>query len=318
MRVARFSQLLLLALAVSFPAGIAPPPVFASSQQDSIPPPRTHVATLHLDRGDSIRASYVGPWAYDAVRYEAVDGRVGYLALHQVARVVDSTGTDVTTRTLHGRKPLGSLSGERPQSFGGWLGGIAPPVTYRPNRHARAYTVVETSVLARDKGHDLTGSGTIYLVGLGGMRNLSRSWAVGGVVRVGGEVEDYGSADVGARVRRYLSDRWSLETTLGAFVAVGDRTETRGLPVFAEAAVTFADAVALVGRVERARWSESRFVWAGFEYYDTVRTERTETVWRGGIRIGSSPKWLSVPALLIGALVFLQPGADELYGVDRF
>ncbi|HEU4334602.1 MAG TPA: hypothetical protein VFT32_08930 [Candidatus Eisenbacteria bacterium] len=314
MRVARFSWVLLL-LAVSPPAGIAPPRVFASSQQDSIPPPRPHVATIHLERGDSIRAAYAGPWSYDAVRYETVEGHVGYLSLHQIARVVDPSGSDVTTRTLRGRKPIGSLSGERPPSFGAWLGGLAvTPVKYRPNRHARAFTVVETAVLSRGGERGEPGAGAVYYVGLGGMKNLSRSWAIGGVAHVGGEYDDYRAVDVGARARYYLSDRLSIDATGGAFAAFGNNGDTSGFPVFVEAAVTFADAVSLVTRAERAHWRGHRYFLREWPFdFDIVETNRTSTVWRGGLRLGSSPKWLSVSVLLLGTLVFIQPGSDDVY-----
>jgi hypothetical protein len=314
MRVARFSRVLLL-LAVAVPAGIAPPPGFAAPQPDSIPPPRPRVATICLERGDSIWAAYVGPWAYDAVRYEAVDHRVGYLSIHQISRVVDATGMDVTTRTLRGRKPIGSLSGARAPSFGAWFGGLAvAPLKYRPNRQSRAYTIVETALLSRGGERGEPGAGAIYYVGLGGMKNVSRDLALGGVAHFGGEYGDYRAVDVGARARYYLSDHLSIDATSGTFAASGDNGDTSGLPLFAEAALTFADAVALVGRVERAHWKGHRLLRTDWTFdFDIIETSRTSTVWRGGLRLGSSPKWLSVSVLLLGTFVFIQPGSQEVY-----
>jgi hypothetical protein len=304
MRTARFAWVLLpLVLAVVVPAL----PAAAHAATASLSAMRPVVGVIHIRDGDSIPVAHVGPWALNAVRYFTPAGEPGYLSTHQISRIVSAAGHDVSRRVLDDRKSLGESGLPPPPTLSSWL---AAPFRY-PSTRGRAYTIVEFSWLDGDDRSDVGGDGVVS-VGIGGMARLSPSWSLGGVVHLtSGGFDGYRAGDVGVRVRRYLGDRTGVDLTAGVFSADGGAWDTRGIPAFGEAAVTYADAVSLVARVERATW-EGNFVdhWASSRSY---RDERRQTVWRTGVRLGPSPSWASIPLFVVGSLIFLTPSGRDLY-----
>jgi hypothetical protein len=306
----------LLPLALTAFAILSPPlrsvasPAFPSGIALDAPAPVA--ATIHLESGRSLDAVYVGPWAMGAVRCVLPDGSREYLSKHQIVRIVDTEGRDVTREILVDRKRIGPSDALGAKSV--------PPLfasafTCEPKRLARGYAVTEVTMTARRK--DVSDGATIYAAGVGGIANLSRSWGVGGLVHFASGTQSYKGGDLGLRIRRYLRDDASLDFGAGVWAADLDSWRTTGMPLFADASVTFADAVSLVVRVESADWSSDAVLlpaWGVGGYVGLpAESRRRETTWSTGIRIGPSPRWISIPAFAVGVVAFLSPGPRAVY-----
>jgi hypothetical protein len=223
--------------------------------------------------------------------------------------VVDPAGAEITHAVVEERRVVGGPDASRPRSLGSWL---ASPLHYASLR-GRAHTVVELSLISRGGQGGVDGDGVLFSAGIGGMASLSRSWALGGVVQLttGGE---YRAGSIGVRLKNNVAEYASLDVTSGVFTGDGDGWTTFGLPVFGEAALTLADAVSFVTRVESAEWRGSPGFY--FNYDDGPAPPPVEvrrTIWRAGVRIGPSPHWASIPAFTAGLLGFLVLPAQASY-----
>ncbi|HEU4723919.1 MAG TPA: hypothetical protein VFU59_01345 [Candidatus Eisenbacteria bacterium] len=261
--------------------------------------------TIHLLKGPSIEAEYVGYWRMDSFRYRTGSGETGYLLANKIRSIEDAEGKDRFERMRRERSSFGRFDTipRGPRSYTAWITG---PFRQTPERRRRSYCVVELGAGNRASGAP-RGSGHLFLTGIGGIRNLSPAWGLGGIVQFTSASDDEQTIAFGVRLRRYLSDQFAVETTQGIYQRLGENQPSEGgVPYFGEVAMSAGGAVSLFGRVERHEFT--RWRWSSYPYV-AEKVEISESSVHVGVRLGPRPGYLSVPATIIGSLgVLAQSG----------
>jgi hypothetical protein len=149
------------------------------------------------------------------------------------------------------------------------------------------------------------------LAGFGWLKNLSRGWALGGVVQLASDFGDYRSAGIGLRLRRYLGDAWSVEGSAGVFDAdYGIETERVATPIFLEAGVSAIGTATFFARYEHHEFSYVRYI-SQFPPVALGESEVKDDVVMAGLRLGRHPRAIVIPAAIVGSLVILFGNASQ-------
>lgn len=249
---ARISRVVALLFLISCPAPALP----ARAAADDGP------YRLRLERGDSLDVVRLEPAAFGMFRYVRTDSVEGYLSWHKVVALTDARGEDLTRDVMERRRAIG-----------------VDPLLYRSDgssrlrrRHAsrredRTFPIFEAGYYAQAGGprgpHD--GDNWMASAEVGALRNLSRSMAVGAVLRLEADYDRTGIG-VGLRGRRWLNNTFSVDGGAGwMFAGDDDRGEFKGGAFFGEAAINFADHVQVGVSVESWRYARHDYVF-GYPY----------------------------------------------------
>ena len=175
-----------------------------------------------------------------------------------------------------------------------------------PDRIRKSYVVTEFGYAGRlgsDPGQGPAES--VVFTGLGWMKSLSPHWALGGVIQVESDLEDYQFAGIGARARWYLGDIWSLEGTAGLFAAdYGFESSGGGAPFFADLGANLIGSLTIFARYEHHDYHYVPH--AGFAApVNLPEVEVSEDALSAGIRMGPRPRFLVIPAVVLVSLLFV-------------
>ncbi len=274
---------------------------------DSTAPPESTL-TIYLVKGPGFEAVYVSYWSMDSFRYRTPSGETGYLTANKIRSIKDAEGIDRLDSMLRRRSSFGVPSPEENRSFASW---VMRPFHSTPERRRRSYLVLEFGIGSRAGGTTNTGrSSTLLTTGIGGMKNLSPRWGLGGVVQFMESSEEYRTLSAGVRVRRYLSDWIAIETTQGLYQNIDTATrKERGVPYFGEVAISAAGAASFFTRLERHQYTVSRYTVSFYPDNYTV----SETTLHFGIRLGPNPGYLTGPLVALGTLAVLAPRGRNIY-----
>jgi hypothetical protein len=313
MRVARFvlrgSRLLLLVTLLARPGAAS------AGGEAASPDPATASAdtlfTIYPVSGPWIKARYVEHWSMDMIRYRTEGGATGYLASNKVRSIEDTDGNERQREVLDARRHLGTPAPREAGSMGSWL---TREIFVSPDRDRRDYFFAGFGYTTEIGGAATVGAPRgVAQSEFGWMKNLSRDWALGGVLQLGSDADAYHALGAGARVRRYLDRVWSIEGTVGAFTAdYGSHRRVQGAPLFAELGVTAFGSVTLCVRAEDQRYTYQRYI-SPFPVIVLGDAEVSGRALRFGLRVGPRPRAVSIPAAILGSLLNLSPGSRASY-----
>jgi hypothetical protein len=125
------------------------------------------------------------------------------------------------------------------------------------------------------------------------------------------DTQDYHFGGVGLRLRRYLGDCWSVESTAGLFSADYEVTTlARGrIPLFGEIGVTALGSFTFFTRFERHRYSYRRYI-SQFPPIALGDVEVSDDVLRLGVRVGPRPRVVAIPLAVLGTMAVLSGGSN--------
>jgi len=314
MRVARFvlaptvATLFLVLLVWPGAARADASPAPSDSMVASPGVPADSLLTIHPVKGDSIQVRFVEPWGIGVIRYRTASGEIGYLATNKVRTIEDSTGKKRQDEVISGRKRLGS---REDRSLGAWLLGSG---RFVPDRERRNYFVAEFGFSSRI--NDVPpgrAAESVVQTGFGWMANLSKNWALGGVLEVASDMGDYHFGGAGVRLRRYLGDVWSVEGTAGVFdAAYGVQSNGHGIPLFGEVGFTALGSLTLFTRIERHSYSYRRYI-SFFPAIALGDAEVSDDVLRIGVRMGPRPRLVAIPLAVAGSMLVMSGNSRKLY-----
>ena len=255
---------------------------------------------IYPEKGPEFEVDYVGYWSMNTFRFRKVSGETGYLAANTIRSIKDAEQNDRLKAMIRHKSSFGvfDTTPRRRRSYTAW---ITRPFRQTPERRRRSYFVMDLGGATRaNKVQHSRDDGSSFVTGIGGIRNLSSRWGVGGIVQLTSTSDHYRTVAFGVRVRRYLSDVFAVETTHGLYedFDVGIKNEG-GIPYFGELAVTAAGVISFFSRVERHEFSTYRHAFLN----DPEKIEGTDTAVYFGLRLGPRPGYLTVPTALIGSLL---------------
>lgn len=262
---------------------------------------------ITLEDGSAFDAVWVEAQSLGSIRYRTATGDVGYLNRSKVLAIEDAAGRNRRAEVVIDGRALGTALPEEQRSMGRWL---ASPVRNVSDRERRSYFLAEAGATGQVGGGGArnVGSGTFF-GSFGGMKNLGRNWAMGGVAEFHRGGDNYHFIGAGLRVRRYLNDYVSLQGTTGLFAAsYDDGHAVPVLPIYADAGVTLAGMMTLFGRFEHHRVRYTAHSYYPYSTQLPTSSIDTDNVLRFGFRIGPRPLPAAVPmAIVMTMFSFYQP-----------
>lgn len=262
-------------------------------------------------KGAPFEAVYVAYWSMDSFRYRTAAGGTGYLTANKILAIEDAKGNDRLESMLQNRSSFGVPALDERRSFGAW---VTRPFQATPERLRRKYLVVEFGIGTRaDEVSSKREGGTLLITGIGGIKNLSSRWGVGGVAQFIQSSDDYRALSAGVRIRRYLSDAVTIETTQGLYQMIN--TDTRdewGIPYFGELALSAAGVLSLFTRIEQHHYTTYRYSFP-YYFYTLERFNLSDTTVHFGLRLGPRPGYLTGPLFALLSLWVLSPQGQEIY-----
>ncbi len=287
------------------PYAAADPPLSDSTAAPA--PAPDSVLTVYPVRGEWFEAVYLSYWSMDTFRYRKASGETGYLAANKIRSIEDAEGNDRFELMIERKSSFGAPGPDEKRSLTSWL---KAPFLSKPYRERGGYLVLEFGMSTRLGDGRSTGAyGPLYMSGIGGIRNLSPRWGLGGVVQFISDANNYQALAAGVRLRRYLNETYTLETTHGLFADGDGSRDLRGIPYFGEVALSAAGVVSLFVRAEAHRFAVMRYAFGAYPEWIGV----SENALHVGLRLGPRPGYLTVPGMVIGSLMVLTPRGHDVY-----